>query len=422
MEILSSLARSALCAGAAVAILGGCGGSAEYANPTAQAPSPAGRAAAPHSAVTIKRNACPCYKVIYSFTNANDGREPNGLTLSQGTFYGTTYQGGTSGSGTVFSITATGTEKVLYSFAGSSDGEGPMAAPIVVNGVLYGTTYYGGVGTDCEADSGCGTVFSVTNGGTEKILHRFTNGRDGALPLAGLLDVHGKLFGTTSAGGGHSCGGGCGTVFTVTTSGTERIPYRFEERDGATPTAALINVDGTLYSTTFSGGAFGNGTVFRITTGGSEAVLHSFGGNGDGEYPEASLLYVDGALYSTTYGGPAPSGGLGTIFSITRGGAEKVRYTFLNNFHDGLNPSANLVELNGVLYGTTDGGGANGGGTIFSLTKNVKETVLYSFGANSSGPDGSQPFSGLTVLNGTLYGTTWAGGTYGEGTVFSYTP
>ena len=375
------------------ALSAACGGTS-----SSLAPSPAIRAvnaAAPNAAATIKHSICPCYKVIYSFgTNANDGADPwGGLTLSNGTFYGTTFTGGTSGRGTVFSITPAGTEHVLYSFSGSSDGSGPQAAPIVVNGVLYGTTFRGG-STGCEG-AGCGTVFSTTTGGTETILHRFAGGHDGLLPSAGLLDVNGRLFGTTSEGGGHSCGGGgCGTVFTVTTSGRERVPYRFKDRKGASPLAPLIDVNGVLYGTTFFGGRLGNGTVFRITTGGSEAVLHNFGSSGDGEYPEASLIDVDGVLYGTTYGGPAPNGGLGTIFSITRGGAEKVLHSFANISHDGSNPSANLVELNGVLYGTTDYGGANGGGTLFSLIKNVKETVLYSFGADTSGPDASQPRGG----------------------------
>jgi uncharacterized repeat protein (TIGR03803 family) len=120
-------------------------------------------------------------------------------------------------------------------------------------------------------------VYAVTTKGVEKVLHRFADGSDGALPYAGLIPVNGTLYGTTSEGGdGGSCfigGGNCGTVYSITTSGTETVLYRFAGgADGFLPVAPLVDVDGTLYGTTQDGGyhdqccaVYGFGTVFTLS-------------------------------------------------------------------------------------------------------------------------------------------------------------
>ena len=94
--------------------------------------------------------------------------------------------------------------------------------------------------------------------------------------------------------------------------------YSFEggSKDGAYPEAGLLNVNGTLYGTTYEGGgATGGGTVFAITTSGKETLLHSFTGSGDGEYPNAGLIDVSGTLYGTTADGGANDGG--TVFLLS---------------------------------------------------------------------------------------------------------
>ena len=141
--------------------------------------------------------------------------------------------------------------------------------------------------------------------------------------------------------------------------------------DGAKPAASLIDVNGTLYGTTASGGAYKGGTIFSITPGGKEKVLHSFGYGADGAYPVASLIYVNGALYGTTENGGASNfcgGGCGTVFSITTSGSESVLHSFAGN-GDGIYPAASLTDVNGTLYGTTTSGGLYGNccGTVFSL-------------------------------------------------------
>jgi len=226
--------------------------------------------------------------------------------------------------------------KVVYNFAGASDGARPLAGLINVNGTLYGTTVQGG-GEGCYKSFGCGTVFSVTPTGQETVLHAFTGGSDGANPKAGLIDVNGTLYGTTEYGGPHKsiCGGSCGTVFTITPSGSENILHFFAgPPDGAFPAAGLINVNGTLYGTTTEGGISGGcrlagpkvgcGTVYSINDSGSETVLHSFKSGHDGAFPYAGLVSAGSTLYGTTSlgGGSSecnlgPGYGCGTVFALT---------------------------------------------------------------------------------------------------------
>ena len=354
-------------------------------------------------------------QVVYSFqNNGADGNNPYAnLIAINGTLYGTTVYGGAYGAGTVFSITRGGTEKVIYSFQNNdADGINPWASLIHVNGTFYGTTLEGG-------SHGSGAVFSITKDGTEKVIHSFQGGgADGAYPAASLLDVNGTMYGTTVNGGSGSCNSGCGTVFSITPDGTESVLYSFQKNDvgdGNNPWAGLIYVNGTFYGTTMFGGAYGNGTVFSITSGGSEIVLHSFDPlNGDALNPNAGLISVGGKLYGTAADGGRH--GPGAVYSITPGGNESVIYSFKGGV-DGINPSASLIDIKGTLFGTTAAGGPYDIGTVFSVTKAGKKTLLYSFQGN--GTDGATPKAGLIDVKGTLYGTTSNGGTNGAGAVFS---
>jgi uncharacterized repeat protein (TIGR03803 family) len=172
-------------------------------------------------------------------------------------------------------------------------------------------------------------------------------------------------------------------------------------------------VNDKLYGTTETGGASGDGTVFEISTAGKERVIYSFTGKPDGASPQASLISVNGALYGTTTAGGTSN--YGTVFEISRSGKERVVYSFKGGT-DGANPAASLINVNGTLYGTTTaGGGASGSGTVFSVNRWGKETVLYGF---KGGTDGAVPSASLIDVNGTLYGTTFLGGSSGFGTVF----
>lgn len=175
--------------------------------------------------------------------------------------------------------------KVLYSFGAPPDGNYPHSDLIGTGGTFYGTTFAGGA--NYCGSSRCGTVFSITTGGAEKVLHSFGNGTDGFFPFAGLTSVDGTLYGTTGNGGAYNAGTG-GTVFSITTGGTEKVLHSFGSgTDGSSPTADLIDVKGTLYGTTGAGGAYNAGTVFSITTSGTEKVLYSFTGGADGDIPQS---------------------------------------------------------------------------------------------------------------------------------------
>jgi uncharacterized repeat protein (TIGR03803 family) len=204
------------------------------------------------------------------------------------------------------------------------------------------------------------------------------------------------------------------------TSGSQyQTVFSFQGFNGAAPAGVLLYLKGNLYGTTMSGGYYSGGTVYSITPSGTEAVLHNFGQSGDGSKPEAGLAVLNGVLYGTTYSGGAH--GNGTVFSITTGSNEHVLYSFGGTRSDGINPAASLAPLNGLLYGTTLAGGTYNAGTIFAITTAGKESVLFRFPPYSK-KDGMSPFAGLIVYNGTLYGTTDLSGPCGEGTVYSVTP
>jgi uncharacterized repeat protein (TIGR03803 family) len=316
--------------------------------------------------------------VLYAFNPRRRGavKPEAGLVEVNGTLYGTTYTGGPNhrsggyACGTVFSITPSGGYKNLFDFDCASAGGNPEADLINVNGTLYGTTYDGGT-------YGGGTVFSISTSGSEHVIYSFGASKtDGIAPRAGLLDVNGVLYGTTSWGGSSTnCGRGCGTVFSVGISGGETVLHSFgSSGDGQEPLAGLIDVGGTLYGTTNGGGAYGKGTVFSVSTSGDETVLHSFGYGSDGEYPSAAMLDANGTLYGTTMGGgqyvEQSGGGGGTIFSISTSGGEQIVHSF-GKGDDGSFPQAALIDVSGTLYGTTTWGGRGSRkgdfGIVFSL-------------------------------------------------------
>ena len=259
---------------------------------------------------------CPWVeRILHSFGTSGDGSQPYAvLTVdTHGNFYGTTNVGGAYSLGTVFEVMSSGTETTLWSFGNGTDGANPLAGVVLdTQGNLYGTTEYGGAYNQ-------GTVFELTSSGTETILWSFGNGTDGANPLGGvILDTQGNLYGTTANGGLY----GDGTVFELMPSWTETILHNFENNDidGIHPYAGLVmDTNGNLYGTTISGGGGSGaaGTVFELTpSGGTETILHTFGGSGDGAFPWGGLVFdSSGNLYGTTFSGGA--NGYGTVFKLT---------------------------------------------------------------------------------------------------------
>lgn len=272
-----------------------------------------------------------------------------------------------------------------------------------------------------------GTIKSV--GGqlpVESSLYSFgiSDGTDSLHPYGALLQgADGNFYGTAYSGGTN----GIGTVFKLTPAGVESIVYSFGPSgsgDGELPEGGLVQgSDGTLYGTTTEGGE-GDGTVFKVTPQGVESVLYSFAGGNDAVSPGSGLvLDAAGNLYGTTFSGGTH--GFGTVYKVTPQGKESVLWSFAD-VPDGSYPQSNLILwTDGNFYGTTQSGGTAGKGTAFRITPAGSLTILHSFGVTAG--DGISPLGGLTPSpNGNFYGTTTSGGAFYEssyaGTVFKMTP
>lgn len=331
---------------------------------------------------------------LYSFTSGNNGALPNNTLLlaSNGTFYGTTYNGGPDDNGSIFSITATGNFTPLAQFYDTGDGSSPSGLINGGNGNFYGATSSGGM-------DGNGTVYRISTTGAFQVIYAFTNGDDGANPDAALVrGADGNLYGTTVVGGDNAAG----TIFQITTNGVLTNLYTFQGNDGANPEGALIQGnDGYFYGTTSGGGDESEGTVFRIKPDGTFKKLYSFTGGNDGSAPGAGLIQgANGLFYGSTESG---ANGFGTIFTISSSGALTTLYLFTNGV-DGGAPSTSLAQgIDGNLYGATAQGGESS--TIFSLTPGGSFTALYVF------PDTTNVVNELLAgTDGNLYGTVTTGG------------
>jgi uncharacterized repeat protein (TIGR03803 family) len=390
--------------------------------------------------------------VIYNFNNySGDGYYPySGLVADKsGNLYGTTYQGGANGLGSVFELTLSGgvwTETLLYSFAGDAkgDGEYPQYSPLVFDkaGNLYGTTAYGG-STSCN----CGTVFELAKSGStwkETVLHSFLGStqKDGYLPQAGLsFDTAGNLYGTTYQGGEFNVG----SVFQLKPSKTSwkySVIHSFDNQNAGAyyPLGGITQgADGYYYGTTYYGGnAYNAGTIYRLFQARNSWVAQTvfyFLEGGDGTYPDSSLtMDAKGNMYGTTYyggSGEACGGGCGTVYKMTLGKKNKytqsVIYSFQGADKDGQTPyygAGVTLDSKGNLYGTTyQGGSSENAGTVYELAvsgKSYKESVLWSFDTVSG--DGYYPRGGVILVNGNIFGTTYSGGSHGAGTAFEVKP
>ena len=396
----------------------------------------------------------PTVSILVNFTGAN-GANPSAPALVQainGDYYGTTDQGGTKSAGTAFDVTSQGSLTTLYSFCCQSNyvtGDAPSGLTQAADGVMYGTTGLSGLST-CQISAtgetaGCGTIFQLGLDGELTTLYNFS-GPDGANPGGLVQGTDGNLYGMTGAGGPNreaSFPLGTGTVFKFVPGVGLSTLYSFCAPpgcpDGFSPGALVQGADGNLYGTTVEGGGglppgattfVQGGTVFKITPQGTLTTLYDFCSQkscSDGGYPTTLVQASNGDFYGTTFGGgmdvgnppctqSGGMGGNGVIFEITPSGTMTTLHIF-----DGTNgaiPDAALVEASdGNLYGTTACGGANGAGTIFQISPAGAFTSLYSF--TGSPALGAGPSGLFQATNGTLYGTTPAGGANSDGTLYS---
>lgn len=329
-----------------------------------------------------------------------------------------------AGCGTVFSLARDGTLSVLHAFGAKGDGFTPVALVRDGAGNLYGVTAQGGVSKkDCTFDHGCGTLFKIAPDGTEAILHSFQGGTDGALPNAVTIDASGNLYGVTGSGGFDAHDPGYGTVFEMTADGAYSILYAFQGdmTDGQHPLGNLARDSaGNLYGTVDDPNTH-HGMVFKLTPGGAESTLYAFGASPDGAGPRAGVV-IDGAgnLYGTTIDGGAF--GKGTVFKIDAAGNESVLYSFSGGLSDGMPISGVILDQAGNLYGTTPEGGTGdcgdtGCGVIYRIAPDGTEATLVSLMARNGGnPIGSLYRDG----HGVLFGNAAAYGANGAGTVFRF--
>ena len=358
--------------------------------------------------------------VLYSFCSqldgmtCLDGSSPYaGLTDVKGTLYGTTIDGGSYDGGTMFALDpTTGIETVIHSFGNGTDGLRPYGGLIQAKGIFYGSTSLGGADTGCS----CGTVYAIDGTtGSESVLYSFAGGTDGANPDGALLDLKGTLYGTTESGGNSCYNDNCGTIYSLDPgTGGETVLYAFKGNpDGEAPLVGLTAVKGMLYGTTLNGYSTQEGIVFAVNPkSGAETIVHGFtGGSGRGlprskfdqsrRYP--SRNHQEGGAYNQ-----------GTVFALNPPPAPRRSWYSFAGGTDGSDPVGGLIEAKGTLYGTTRTGGTTGCtqhlgcGTVYSLDPATgTERVLFSF---RNGVDGAMPRAGVIYVKGTLLGTTTSGG------------
>ena len=353
---------------------------------------------------------------LYNFAGGKtSGETPWYVTLVQGTngsLYGTTYNGGASGVGTVFSVTTSGTQTLLYSFkGGTADGANPTGGlTLGSDGNFYGTTQQGGTGTQ-------GVVFKMTTAGVITILHNFNSTTDGAFPWGPpILASDGNFYGTTSGGGLK----GNGLVYKITSTGTYSTIYEFDVTHGFAPIAPPTQgTDGYLYIPVSQGGTSFCGTIIQLTTAGIVNNTYDFPCGSGGSYPIGPLIQAsNGNFYSTTQDGG--TNGEGTIYLVTTGLAVTILHSFGATFGDGTFPGAGLLlATDGNYYGSTSDGGAYGDGILFNTSTSGTYADLYSFNNTTNFTQMSPLAPPVQDTNGTLYGVTEFGGTSNDGTVYS---
>lgn len=369
------------------------------------------------------------FKVLHSFTigssgTNSDGANPfAGLVLLSNSLYGTTYYGGTAGSGAIFKVNIDGTGFTNFHSFGAlawntnSDGANPSSGLTLFGNALYGPTSGG-------TPIGGGAVFRINTDGTGFTNIYVFNGNDGY--CASELVLSNNLFYASSFFGGNE---EAGDLFHLSTDGIAfGIFYNFSGgSDGYTPNGLILSGN-WLYGTAVQGGEvnYHSGCVFGVNTSGTIYTnLHSFGSINDGANPQGILVLSGSTLYGTTRLGGTTN--CGTVFRVNTDGTG---YTNLYNFSalvsgtnsDGANPYTGLLLSGNVLYGMTYQGGNNGYGTVFRITTDgTGFTNLYSFISPTAIIYGSgvNPHGSLILLSNTLYGTTELGGTNNNGTVFS---
>lgn len=305
------------------------------------------------------------------------------------------------------------TFNLLHTFTGApGDGAGSGAeVTLDASGNVWGTTDWGG----SNGSNGYGTIFEITTNGTETLMHSFGKTGDGATPDGAITILsNGDMYGTTTYGGTSENG----VIWKLTASGKYTVVHSFTADECNFARGRLVqDKQGNFYGAGLFGGANSDGTVFKFTPKGKVTVLHTFDST-DGAFPEHGVVMdKDGNIYGVTaFGGTSDNG---TIYEIAKDGTFTSLYSFTGGTSDGGFPYGGLaIDSQGNLYGSADDGGANGDGTVFELTPGGTFTVLYNF---TGGADGSFPEGDMLRVGKNLYSTTTSAGANGEGGVYELT-
>jgi uncharacterized repeat protein (TIGR03803 family) len=362
------------------------------------------------------------FSVIHSFTGGVEGKWPStGVSVRGNDLYGTT----STDCGSVYQLTPNGSNWTFSSLARLTKNCTPQATPSFgPDGHLYSTGGGGNGGTVFKLTPSSGICRTLACYWTVTDVHDFDSDNEGYGPIGDLSwDQQGNLYGTTTAYG--CCGGGM--VYQLTPSGngyTENILYIFSSHDGldgAVPEGGVIpDNKGNLFGTTIQGGAYNLGTIFELTNlpgvGWTEKVLYNFQGTGDGQYPVNGLaLDSAGNLYGTTSGGCCAGG---TVFELSPSGNSWVLTTLYTL--EGHPEGTVVFGPDGALYGTFLGFGWDSG-SVFKLTNTQngwQYTSVHHFEGVYNYPICTVAFD----AQGNLYGTTNGGGISGQGTVWMIKP
>lgn len=356
--------------------------------------------------------------ILHSFGDPDGTLLYGGVIVGpDGYLYGTAFTGGAENFGTIYRIGRRGAFEVIHTFS-PADGHAPVAGLTRGPGAwMYGSTSYGGV-------HGSGCLFRVKADGTFQLLYSLDS-LVASHPNAPLtLASDGHFYGTTVGGGDH----GHGVLFRMSPQGHFNVLHSFTFEEGYSHTAALSEgPDGFLYGAALLGGdssgtPIGGGTLYRSTLGGKVNVLHRFktDGSAGSREPYAGLTYhpPSGKFFGVTRAGGQFEGG--TAFTMTTSGRVRLLHSFATAGRAPLGQL--LLHSDGLFYGTAHEGGPSFGGTVFSLSATGEVEVVHAFDTTIFG-DAVTPRAGVVLGNdGGLYGSTESGGSQGGGTVFRLKP
>jgi uncharacterized repeat protein (TIGR03803 family) len=350
-----------------------------------------------------------------------------------GNFYSTSSGGTSNPNGFFFRMTPEGAVTVLHNFCSlrkCADGAHPGRVILGLDGNFYGTTSEGGT-SGTGAKSGFGTIFKITRAGGLTVLHNFCGPScgEGTFPSSLIQTTNGTFYGTMENGGANTWG----TFYKMTSLGVVTTLYNFCSQsdcaDGIDPGGMIQAVDGNFYGISVTGTPSHGTLIFKMTPAGKRSTVYAFCpdpvGCTDGSLPNQLIQGTNGNFYGTNYNGGA--GIAGSFFELSPKGQLTTLYDFCPVAHcpDGLNPKGLTLGSDGHFYGTALFGGdrANGGcgpgcGTIFQITPQGSLTTLYEFCPQTKCLDGASPYNLAQGTDGSFYGASGGWGAKRSGTIF----